>query len=432
MTTSNESSVNEGIMSKIMKLLERANHPETPAHEAKLAEEMAEKLMSKHMIDRFEAEQRSKARGEMQRRPVQDECEVRMDAHKAPEGVDYTSMSEFDSHVITMMQYVLKHCNVKVHPHHKFVKVVVNSGTKHERLTEDRSRRLYTIVGFPEDIAYAERIWFNVFRTFVANVNPQWDPKEALEWNAYNFASAGVSWKQQVLIAEKANDDRIEKPWRYQSEDRKAPFYSSFQAGALIDPGNEAWGRSIHRLKRACKKYADTKGVAYPYAGGAKLRVASRNSFARSYKATIIDRLDDLRQRAQEGDDHVDSGKFALAIQDTEERVTAEFYRLFPEYDPEVRRKMRESEEFERACAFAALSEDEQAEAIRIEEESRAASDRIWAASSRRARRNYGRVRQDPADNYDAAAWARGRSAAHTVNLRNDGEVHHKERKGIE
>ena len=63
-------------------------------------------------------------------------------------------------------------------------------------------------------------------------------------------------------------------------------------AGALIDPGNDAWGRSIHKLKRACKKYCTDHGVEYPYAGGTKLRLASRASFARSYNSTIGSRLD--------------------------------------------------------------------------------------------------------------------------------------------
>lgn len=413
---------NEGIMSKIMKLLERANHPETPPHEALLAEQMAENLMAKHMIDRFEAEQAAKRKGETVRRPVQNEWEMHMTAHHAEKGTDYASGSEFDHQVIDMMKNVLKHCNVRVHPTWKYAKVIVNEGTPSERLTQDVTRRIYTIVGFPEDIAYAERIWFNVFRTFVQNINPQWDKTASLEYNAYNFASAGVSWKNQVLLAETAGDDRLEWPWRYQGDDRKKPFYSSFQAGALIDPGNDPWGRSIHKLKRACKKYSDEHNVAYPYAGGAKLRIASRSNFAQSYHHTISKRLVELREEAGHSEG-VSGDKFALAIRDTEQRVDEEFYRLFPEYDPENIKRRAEEDAFARACSWAALSPEEQAEVLRQQQESMASFIRQREQEARRARRSYGRVRENPAERYDAAAWERGRKAANTVNLRADAEV---------
>ena len=418
---------NEGVMSKIMKLLNLANDEGATPSERLLAEEQAERLMAKHMVDRFEAEQKAKRMGETVRKPVQETWEIHMSAYKDPNSQEYYSASEFDHHVIDMMQRVLKHCNVRVHPKYTYAKVVINKGTDNERLVQDTTRRVYTIVGFPEDIAYAERIWFNVFRTFVANVNPQWDVQQSLDWNAYNFASAGVSWKQQVLLAEAANDDRLEKPWRYQSEDRKAPFYSTSQAGALIDPGNEAWGRSIHKLKRACKKYCTDKGVDYPYAGGTKLRLASRASFARSYNSTIGSRLDEIRRKANDSGE-VSGEKFALAIRDTEERVDEEFYRLFPEYDPEVIRRKQQEQERIKAVQFAALSPEEQARVIREDRE-------YWERQYRsagRARRNYRTVRADNSTRMDPAAWERGRKAAQSVNLRNDAEVRKQERKGIE
>ena len=110
------------------------------------------------------------------------------------------------------------------------------------------------------------------------------------------------------------------------------------------------------------------------------------------------------------------------------ERVDEEFYRLFPEYDPEVRRKQREAAEFERACSWAALTPEEQARVLRKE----AAEKRAWAKAAGRARRNYRTVRADNSTRTDPAAWERGRKAAQSVNLRNDGEVHTPKRKGIE
>lgn len=418
---------NEGVMSRIMKLLNLANDEGATPAERQLAEEQAERLMDKHMVDRYEAEQAAKRMGHAVRKPILDTWEVPMSAFKTKD-TDYATASEFDHQVISMMRYVLKHCNVRVNHNFDYAKKVVGEEFGVKKYAIDRTRRVYKIVGFPEDIAYAERIWFNVFRTFVSNVNPQWDVNQSIEWNAYNFASAGVSWKQQVLLAEAAKDDRIEWPWRYQGEDKTKQFFSSFQAGAAIDPGNEPWGRSIHKLKRACKKYCTDQSLAYPYAAGAKLRVASRNSFARSYRQTIINRLDEIRRKAQDGADSVDSNKFALAVRDTAERVDEEFYRLFPEFDPEVQRKREEAIRFQAACEWAALTPQEQKRIL----EKQAKEHEYWLNAATSARRRYGAVREDPAERYDHAAWQRGQAAAQSVNLRNDAEVKRENRKGIE
>lgn len=411
----------EGIMSKVMKLLERANHPDTPPHEAALAEQLAEKIMAKHMIDRFEAEQLAKKRGETVRRPVQEEWEFHKGAYSKGND-DY----EFEAQIESLMQTVLAHCNIRINRRGEYRKKVVGEDFGDVRYSVDYSTRVFKIVGFPEDIAYAERIWFNVFRTFVSNVNPTWDNSKSIEYNAYNFASAGVSWKQQVLLAEAAGDSRINWPWRYQGEDRNQPFYSSHMAGSPIDPGNDAWGKGIHQLKRACKKYSVEHEVAYPYAAGSKLRIASRNSFASSYRSTMEQRLVAMRTEAQK-DTGVGKEQFALAIRDTAERVEEEFYRLFPEYDPEVQARKRKDEEWARAAIWASLSPEEQRKALREE----AAEYDKWERRSARARRNFRSVR-DSGRPYDEAAWDRGRSAANSVNLRDDAEVQKTQRKGIE
>jgi len=259
----------EAVMSLVMKLLALAADESTSQHERDLAEARAERIMAKHLIDRFEAQQHlSKTDQAKARKPIQEDWEVATDEHEA-QGVD--DQHEFRYAIIHMMEYTLEHCNIKINPNYKYSKGC--------------NSRIYQIVGFREDIMYAERIWFNIFKTFVNNVNPKWLLSKSIEENAYTFASAGVSWKDQVLLAEAAEDTRLEWPWR--------------EYGQPIDPGNVPWGKSIHKLKRACKKYCDNNGLAYPYAGGTKLRIATRNSFARSYRATIQQRLDKIRQEAQ-------------------------------------------------------------------------------------------------------------------------------------
>jgi hypothetical protein len=403
----------ESIMELINKLLVLAGDERTPEHERKSAEEKAERLMAKHMIDEWEARQAAERSGTRVRTPIVEEWAVNF-AASATEAV--ADQWEFDHQVKDMMMYVLEHCNIRVNTSFRY----------------RDGQRVYQIVGFKDDITYAERIWFNVFKTFVTNVNPHWDVSKSLEINAYNFASAGVSWKDQVLLAEKAKDTRLEWPWRYQNTDPDEsdghPYTRwSYRVGETMDPGNTPWGRSIHKLKRACKKHCETTGAPYPYAGGSKLRIATRNSFARAFRATIRSRLDEIRKLATEAEEHVDTGKFALALVDTRERVDAEFYKVFPEYDPEVRRRKEEQRQAEAQAAWDSLT---QAERNKIERD-RAREHAKWARRAANARTRYRAIREDPADRVDHAAWARGTKAAQSVNLRADEEVKDQVRKEI-
>jgi hypothetical protein len=401
---------NESVMQLINKLLTLASHEATPEHERKLAEERAEKLMAQHMIDEHEARQSAERSGKRVRTPIVEEWAVNF-AESAHEAVD--DQWEFDHQVLDMMNYVLDHCNIRVNTNFKY----------------RDGQRVYQIVGFKDDITYAERIWFNVFKTFVTNVNPHWDVNKSLEVNAYVFASAGVSWKDQVLLAEKAKDTRMEWPWRYQDQDETADWYTRYEwrVGEAIDPGNVPWGRSIHKLKRACKKHCDNNGLDYPYAGGSKLRIATRNSFARSYRATIKQRLDDIRKLAQEGEEHVDAGKFALALVDTRERVDAEFYNVFPEFDPEVKKRKDAERQARMQAAWDALTPAERAKIRRDQ----AREDAKWARRAATARTRYRAIREDPTTRMDNAAWARGRQAAQSVNLRADEEVKKQDRREL-
>lgn len=415
MTTMNAEQ--ESVMSRVTKLLALAADEGASPHERKLAEERAEKLMAQHMIDRFEAAERAKHGGTQARKPVETTWDIQMTDIKM-DGAD--SSWEFQNQLVDIMMYVTEHCNIRVNRSYKYV----------------NGNRRYQLVGFPEDIMYAERIWFNVFKTFVDNVNPHWDKSKPLAWNAYTFASAGVAWKNIVFMAEDALDTRLEWPQRFQNDDPNKPFYTGYGwiAGDMVErhpDNNNKWNppldRSIKKLRKLVKQYCADNNVEYPYAAGSKLRVATRNSFARSYRSTIQRRLHEIRDEATGGVEHVDAGKFAIALRDTRERVDEEFYRLFPQYDPEVQRKKMEEAEFLRACDWAALSPEEQRKVLRDE----ARENAKWQRNALKARRSYRAIREDPANRIDGAAWARGKSAAESVNLRADSEVNNQERKGI-
>jgi len=403
----------EAAMTKVMRLLALAGDESTSPHERALAEERAERLMAKHMLNRFEAAQRMKKGDTKARKPIMSEWEVIFDDMKSDE---HGSSYELQHQLIALMRALMTHCNVRLNDDYKY----------------KDGKRIYQIVGFPEDVMYAERIWFNIFKAFVQNVNPQWDKSKSVGENSYTFASAGLSWPQICLKAEAAGDTRVPWPDRWQCDNPNAQFYTSnfYREGDMITqktaPDPKKWnfglGKAIPLLRDSAKDFAIDNAKKYSYARGDKLRTASRNSFARSYRSTIEHRLDVIREEAtkvHDGEETINADKFALALRDTKEQVDEEFYRLFPEFDPKVRQKMREEREMREQAAWDALSPAEQRKIIRDKER----EDAKWARKRQSARRNYGVVREDPANRYDAAAWARGKAAAETVNLRADEEV---------
>lgn len=354
----------EKVMSRVMKLLKVAGDPNATESERALAGEHAERMMAQHMIDRMDLTEEEKT-------------EIVKDTWDLATGEAGT---KYSYHVKELMEEVLRHCGIRVNPKQGY-------GMREDGRPDYGVRR-FTIVGFPEDLAYAEAIWFRVYKEFVGNINPQWDPSKSLEDNVYLFVKAGFSWIDTYRIGRKA--EHVEWP-------------EEMPNGAPL-------------LRRAYKRALDERGEEFTKT---RRREAYRDSFVKSYSSTIGTRLFDLRRKAKEY--VADEDKFALALRSTKERVDEEFYRLFPEYDPEVRRKMQEAQDFELACAFAALPLDEQERLIKQEAERIKRENAAWERSSKRAKGNYRRVREY--DDYEPTAWARGASVANRVNLNNDGEV---------
>lgn len=381
------------VMSRIMALLERAEHPTTPKAEADACREKAEALMAQHMIDRLDLAPEEKSK-------------IVSDTWDLHTGDNI----EFGASLSSLMQSVLRHCNVRVNPSW--------TRPKDENGKADYGAKRYTIVGFPEDIGYAERIWFRVFKEFMSNLSPRWDTSASINENAYNLARANLDWQQIVLMANDAGDERIPvsilEPPRWEGDTRRVHV-----------KGNRPLIRAVKILRDAYKAECDEREEPYEYTRGNRARGAYRTSFARSFNNTIGSRLTELRESAKETVS--DRDKFALALVDTKEQVDAEFYRLFPEYDPEVRRRQQAAADAEAVLKFLNMTPEEQAYVIKkvAEEDAR------WARAGRRARFNYGRVRENPYDNVEMSAWKRGRSAAQKVNLRDDGEVKRQDRKEI-
>lgn len=404
-------------MDKVMKLLERAGHPETSEAEARLCEEKAEQLMALHMIDRMDLKPEQKTK------IVNSTWNIRIGDSSV------TSREEFNyewaNNILGLAQTVLLHCNVRVHPTVKYGKGETRKGIngQPDHTPNDYSIRVLEMVGYPEDIEYANRIWFNVYKTFVMNISPQWRTDLSLGENCYYFLKAGFKWGAIWKMA-------------FDNQALRGGFYTSSKGSKIVIP-DPRQSKYCTALKSAVKDYCDAKGEVYQ--AHTQRHDHYRSSFARSFDATIRQRLERMRAEAkrqaaeQNGTaaDNTNGDRFAVALRDTKQAVDEEFYRLFPEYDPEVQRQKQEARDFEAACKFAALPKEEQERLIR---EEKAESDRAyarWVKDSTRARRNYNTVRntQRSNDNIDVSAWERGREMANTVNLRADAEVK-KERVG--
>jgi hypothetical protein len=389
----NMTKASDKVMSRVMKLLDKANHPTTPPHEAELARQHAERLMAQHMIDRMDLTVEEKSKVE------QDEWDLR---------VGETGDDTFGRIMAELMREVLTHCGVRMNPRYTY--------PADENGHSDMGTRRFKVVGFPEDMAYAERIWYRIFMEFVSNINPKWSKDKSIPENAYALINAGFEWQQIVIMANQVGDERMPV-----SEMEKCSDYRSRNYGKMIPvKGNRPLIKGIQMLRAGYKQECERRGETAAYRKGANLRADSRNSFAQSFGSTIRQRLRVLRESTKE---HVsDKDKFALAVISTKEQVDAEFYKLFPDFDPEVQRRKWAEQDFLAACRFAALPPQEQK---RLIDEERRAQAR-WARASRTARASYGRPQRT-----DAAAWERGMNAANSVNLRDDGEVKNRAKKGI-
>lgn len=358
----------EKIMTRIMKLMERANHPGTSEKERNTYMDKAEQMMADHMIDRMDLRPEEKAK------VIKDTWDLSWNA----------TDSEFRYHIRDLMLMVVKHCGIRVHPRDTYA--TTGDGKN------DYTRRRFTLIGFPEDMAYADAIWFRVFANFVSNISPKWDTDKSLAENTYQFARAGLGWGAAHKAAEQSGVEYGLPP---------------------LLKGGGAKLRDLYREE--CAK----RGEEY---SKTRTHNAYRATFVQSYASTIGSRLNDMRKLATENVS--DSDKFALAIRTTREQVDEEFYKLFPEYDPAIIKKMKDNEEFEAACRWAALSDAEQAALLEEAAKEQADWEKKWAARNRRAqnaRGSYRTVRER--NTFDQSAWDRGHSVANKVSLSVDAEV---------
>lgn len=403
---------NQSTMTRIMNLLNLAADESATPHERKLAEELAEKLMQKHMIDRMAVERNASTQ---QKNTIEcQDWEIHVDA-AGDNSFEYAGIMG------SLISAVLTHCGAKVNYNWDYKRREKNPDNKYD-LGMDTGTRVFKVVGFPEDLTYAERIWFRVYKEFIMSVNPTWQPgRDKLGYNIYHFQRAGYKWNEIWDLAYKnqanmrAGNKTSNPSWAYMTSagrTREIPNRYGIDAP-----------KQCPSLKAAVKEYCASIGEEYkPHT---QRHQVYRTSFARSYESEIGRRLLKVRKQAQR-DDTVDANEFAVALRDTAERVEEEYYRLFPDQHPDARKARRDKMNFEAWLKaeklWNELTPDQRFEAIkRLIKEEEAAQKR-WEREEEKRKRNFYTIRNDP-NRVDESAWSRGKEAASRVNLRADDEV---------
>lgn len=180
--------------------------------------------------------------------------------------------------------------------------------------------RKSTAVGYEDDLFYAELLWANVYMDIIIKMFPKWEPWRSYEENVHAIKSAGYSWPQ--------------------TRDMVLPH----------EPKGLTYQNAGGHLRAAFKRWA--LKINEPVLPGKQQPINPkhwRDSFIQSYASTLRRRLMMMNAdnaKAGEGNE--------LALIKDSDRVRAEFYRLFPDLDPE---RSRAKEEARRA----ALTDEERA-----------------------------------------------------------------------
>lgn len=156
----------EKILSRVQKLLDKANAEGTTEAERQSYLDKADELMIKHAID--DAMLMSTMKKEDRRKPVQDRFQA-ADANA---------------------------------PHwEKFRTVLLMIANLHRVRSAFHYDGSVTLVGYFEDVEYVKMKWLNVYLHFSQTINPRWNTGISPEQNAYNFHRSGTAWTEVEQIA---------------------------------------------------------------------------------------------------------------------------------------------------------------------------------------------------------------------------------------
>lgn len=327
---------NESLINRINKLLALAMDSGASEHERKRAQERADELMARHAIDRMDL-------------TVEEKGKVIIEEFT----ISVLDLA-FREHLVDMMSHIVMHANCRA----------VRQGFG---LTPK-----FQIVGFPEDVKYAQRLWFIAFSEMAAHINPRWDDAISFDTNVHRLVKAGWKWDQINDIAVKHGGEP-----------------------------KSNWLRNAYN--RECKRLGESNGKATRH-------LAYRTSYVEGFVTEVARKLRDMRAKTKETIG--DNDRFALAVRSTKEQVDEEFYLLFPHLKP-----MSQEERNEYMKKWRA---QEQAKLAGMTADQRAAYDRARRKEAERARRRYDNMRNSV---YDPNGWSAGSAAGKKVDFNDSTKI---------
>jgi hypothetical protein len=265
----------QDILAKVQAILDRANHPDTPAAERETSLRMAEKLMSAHRIDEAALAARSVARGidDRGKRQVQDR-EIQW----------VSDGDEFRPIHMQTLNMLLRLTGCKC--------VLKGWGRIH-------------LVGLGSDIDYFQMLWTSSFLAFSGKLFPEWNRGMPPHRQIRTWVEAGYKW------------DYI---WQT-ARDNGQPFKNRKGDEIKCPPADNGW------MKRQLEKAYVETGEVRP-----KLRHSVRdyrNSYALGFGEEITARIWNMLDERRQAERAAEGGAQLVLASDVD-AVEKRFNELFP------------------------------------------------------------------------------------------------------
>jgi hypothetical protein len=168
----------ESMMRKIRAMLERADHPNTPAPEADTARRKAEAMMHKYRIEESMLAESEPEKGVV---PVFREWPL------------YPVGAAYDTVYLSLISYIGSHVGIRIKCAYKIM------GEDADGFAVGSAQVVVQAVGYDVDLRYAEFLYQSARSVFVSHMEPKVDPNLSDEENVYRLRSAGM---ERIKVAE--------------------------------------------------------------------------------------------------------------------------------------------------------------------------------------------------------------------------------------
>ena len=242
----------DSVLSKVHKLIQRAEHEDTPPEEAKTAQEMADALMLKYKLD--EALLDANRPAEFRTKP--DKTEVPLVGDPMLQG-----------YMQLLCDSVAQHCDCKVRHYSSY-----SDGTWNSK-----------IYGFPSDLRYFKILYMELRLHMVGALRPGIDPNKSVAENAYNLHNAGLNWFDMAKL----------EGW---VEVHSLPGEHKFMYRNSHTGERQKWADCIGKFKSGYKKEVERRGeqpLRIPPTGSKVFRENAANG----YTLRINQRLRAIREK---------------------------------------------------------------------------------------------------------------------------------------